>query len=147
MIHSIAANSLIEHFEGMKTEAYPDPASGGDPWTIGVGHTGPEVHKGLLWTTAEITAALEADLQKFDKGVTGLLNGKPTTQNQFDALVSFAFNEGLGKLAKSTLLIKHWAGDYSGAADEFQKWIYGNGKPMNGLIARRKAESILYRSK
>jgi lysozyme len=146
MIHSKTATDLIKHFEGTRTEAYPDPATGGAPWTIGVGHTGPEVHKGLVWTDGEVTAALDADLQKFDKGVTGLLNGHPTTQNQFDALVSFAFNEGLGNLAKSTLLIKHWAGDYAGAADEFRKWNKANGSVMNGLVARRKAESIVYRS-
>jgi lysozyme len=147
MIHSKAATALIASFEGRRAQAYPDPATGGDPWTIGVGHTGPEVHKGLVWTDAQIDAALDADLTKFDRGVSDLIGSAPTSQNEFDALVSFAFNLGLGNLAKSTLLSRHKVGDKAGAAVEFLKWNRAGGQPMKGLTRRRQAESDLYRGK
>jgi len=73
------------------------------------------------------------------------LGGK-MTQGQFDALVSFAFNLGIGALAKSTLLKKHLVGDYAGAAREFAKWKFGGGKVLAGLVKRRAAEARLYRS-
>lgn len=146
MNHSKAARDLIASFEGRRPHAYPDPATGGDPWTIGVGHTGPEVHPGLVWTDAQIDAALDADLKRFDDGVTALIGSAPTTQNQFDALVSFAFNLGLGNLGKSTLMSRHRVRDYAGAAVEFSKWTRANGKIMPGLVKRRAAEAALYRS-
>lgn len=147
MNHSPAAVTLIESFEGTRLTAYPDPGTGGDPWTIGVGHTGPEVHKGLTWTDAQVRAALDADLLKFDHGVTELIGAAPTSQNEFDALVSFAFNLGLGNLGKSTLLSMHRVGNKAGAAVEFKKWNTANHKPMMGLTRRRQAESDLYRGR
>lgn len=147
MIHSKAARDLIAAFEGRRAQAYPDPATGGDPWTIGVGHTGPEVHKGLAWTDAQIDAALDADLTKFDRGVSALIGAAPTTQNEFDALVSFAFNLGLGNLSKSTLLEDHKAGNHAGAAVEFARWNRAGGRPMAGLTRRREAEARLYAGK
>lgn len=146
MNHSKAARDLIAEFEGRRKQAYPDPATGGDPWTIGVGHTGPEVHRGLTWTDAQIDAALDADLMKFDRGVSALIGDAPTTQHQFDALVSFAFNLGLGNLGKSSLISRHRIKDYVGAAVEFAKWNRAAGKPMAGLTRRRAAEAALYRS-
>ncbi len=147
MNHSKAARDLISTFEGRRAQAYPDPASGSDPWTIGVGHTGPEVHQGLVWDDAQIDAALDADLRRFDDGVTALIGAAPTTQNQFDALVSFAFNEGLGNLGKSTLISRHRVGDYAGAAVEFAKWNRAGSKIMPGLTKRRAAEAALYRTR
>lgn len=147
MIHSKAARDLIEAFEGRRHDAYPDPASGGDPWTIGIGHTGPEVHKGLTWSDAQIDAALDADLVRFDHGVTELIGSAATSQNEFDAMVSFAFNLGLGNLGKSTLLHAHKAGDKSSAAIEFARWNRAGGKPMTGLTRRRAAEAALYRGR
>lgn len=144
MKHSETATHLIEQFEGVRNDAYPDPATGGDPWTIGVGHTGPEVHKGLHWTDDQVASALDADLARFDEGVTALIGKAPTTQNQFDALVSFAFNLGLGNLGKSTLLSRHRIGDYLGASKEFLKWNRAGGRVLNGLTRRRQAESALY---
>jgi len=146
MIHSDAARDLIANFEGRRAQAYPDPATGGEPWTIGVGHTGPEVHKGLIWTDAQIDAALDTDLKRFDEGVTKLIGNAPTTQHQFDAMVSFAFNLGLGNLGKSTLLTDHKAGNYKNAAIEFARWNRAGGKPMAGLTRRRAAEAALYAS-
>ena len=147
MIHSDAARDLIITFEGRRDRAYPDPASGGDPWTIGVGHTGPEVRKGLVWDDARIDAALDADLKRFDDGVTALLEGAPTTQHEFDALVSFAFNLGIASLARSTLLRRHKVGDFAGAATEFAKWNKARGEAMPGLTRRRAAEADLYRGR
>ena len=147
MTHSEAARDLIAAFEGRRHQAYPDPATGGAPWTIGIGHTGPEVHKGLTWDDARIDAALDADLKRFDEGVAMLIGAAPTAQNEFDALVSFAFNLGLGNLGKSTLLSSHKAGDKAGAAIEFARWNRAGGRPMTGLTRRRAAEATLYRGR
>lgn len=143
--------ALIKSFEDCRLRAYPDPKTGGAPWTIGWGHTGPEVKPGLVWTQAQADAAFLSDLAAFERDVTSLVK-VPLTQNQFDALVSFAYNvgsdidaddiaEGLGD---STLLRKLNAGDYAGAADEFLKWR----KPINlpGILRRRKAERVLFLS-
>ena len=147
MTHSDKARDLIAAFEGRRHQAYPDPASGGAPWTIGIGHTGPEVHKGLTWDDARIDAALDADLKRFDEGVAMLIGVAPTAQHEFDALVSFAFNLGLGNLGKSTLLSSHKAGDKVGAAIEFARWNRAGGRPMTGLTRRRAAEATLYRGR
>lgn len=143
---------VLEYFEGRRNDAYPDPATGGAPWTIGVGHTGPEVCPGLLWTEAQIDAVLSSDLLKFEHDVEQLLAGHDCTQGQFDALVLFAFNvgsdidadtlaEGLGD---STLLRKFLVGDVAGAAAEFAKWDKADGKSMRGLRRRRAAERELF---
>ena len=139
------ALKLIKKWEGCRLTAYPDPATGGDPWTIGVGHTGPEVKPGVVWTQAQADAALQADLARFARGVWTAISEKETTQNRFDALVSFAFNVGLGNLLSSTLLRKHIAGDYVGAADQFIRWNRAAGKVLAGLTRRREAEAKLYR--
>jgi GH24 family phage-related lysozyme (muramidase) len=126
-------------------KAYPDPATGGEPITIGYGHTQPGLKLGVVWTQAQADAALEADLARFARGVWNAIGEKETTQNRFDALVSFAFNVGLGNLLSSTLLRKHVAGDYAGAADQFIRWNKAAGKVLNGLTRRREAEAKLYR--
>jgi lysozyme len=143
---------VLEYFEGRRNDAYPDPATGGDPWTIGVGHTGPEVFKGLVWTDELVDKVLSADLAKFEQQVEQLIAGHSATQGQFDALTMFAFNvgadidadtiaEGLGD---STLLRKFLAGDMAGAAAEFAKWDKAAGKSMKGLRRRRAAERELF---
>ena len=73
-----------------------------------------------------------------------LLGGAPTTQHQFDAMVSFAYNVGPGNLSTSTLLKKHKAKDFAGAAAEFAKWNKADRKVMAGLTRRRAAEAALY---
>lgn len=139
------AINLIVSFEGEKLTAYPDPGTGGDPWTIGVGHTGPDVHPGLTITEDQSRALLHGDLAKFETGVTGLIGQTPTTQDQFDALVCFAFNVGLNNLRNSTLLRKHCARDYGAAADQFGLWDKAAGRVLLGLQRRRAAEADLYR--
>lgn len=139
---------ILHHFEGCRLEAYPDPGTGGDPWTIGWGHTGPEVHKGLKWTQQKADAVFIVDLGAFEHDVLSLLK-VPVTQCEFDALVSFAYNcgsdidmdkipEGLGD---STLLKLLNEGNRAGAAREFLKWDKAGGRKMKGLSRRRMAES------
>ena len=150
---SPACSALVQQFEGCAKkrpdgtiEAYPDPGSGGDPWTIGWGSTGPDIKKGTVWTQKQCDDRFSEHLGEFARKVEGLLGGAPTTQAQFDAMVSFAYNVGPGNLASSTLLKKHKAKDYAGAAAEFAKWNKAAGKVMTGLTRRRAAESALYSS-
>lgn len=137
------ALSLIKQFEGCKLDAYPDPGSGGDPWTIGWGSTGEGIRKGLRWTQAQADQALAADVAKFASGVDQLVTS-PTKAHQRGALISLSYNIGLGALKGSTLLRKHNAGDYAGAAAEFGKWNRAGGKVMAGLTRRRDAERSVY---
>lgn len=136
---------LIKDYEGCVLTAYPDPATGGDPWTVGFGHTGPDVHPGLKITDLEADRLLEDDCLKFERGVTELVKAPRLLQHEFDALVSFAFNLGLENLKASMLLKKLNAEDYLGAANEFVKWNHANGKVMPGLTRRRQAEERLFR--
>lgn len=139
--------ALMHQFEGCKLDAYPDPgSSNGDPWTIGWGATGPGISRGVRWTQEQADARFEEDLARFAIGVVRLLGSARTTQPQFDALVSFAYNVGLSALERSTLLRKHKAGDYAGAAAEFGRWNKNDGDVMRGLTRRRAAEADLYRS-
>lgn len=138
--HGIA---VMHYFEDCKLAAYPDPATGGDPWTIGWGHTGPEVRKGLKWTQAQADAALTADLAKFERGVLELVQ-VGINQGQFDALVSFAYNCGLANLKASTLLRMVNACQFDDAAKQFGRWNRAAGKVMKGLTRRRAAEACLF---
>ena len=135
---------LIKTFEGCKLTAYPDPGTGGDPWTIGWGATGPGIKKGIVWTQAQADQRLIEDVARFALQVGRGLAGAATTQKQFDALTSFHYNTG--SLLSSTLLRKHKAGDYAGAVAEFGKWIHAGGHVLPGLVKRRAAEAALYRS-
>lgn len=135
---------LIKRFEGCALTAYPDPGTCGEPLTVGYGHTGPDVHPGTLITQQHAEQLLEADLMRFEDGVTA--NAGKCTQGQFDALVSFAFNLGLKNLLGSTLLRLHKAGDYDGAAAQFSRWTRAAGRVMPGLVKRREAEAELYAS-
>jgi lysozyme len=94
----------------------------------------------------EIDALLEADLQRFEAGVLRLCPAAADSQCHLDALVSFAFNVGLGNLQSSTLRMKYNRGDYDGAAEEFLKWTKAGGKVLNGLVRRREAERALFLS-
>lgn len=139
--HGIA---VMHYFESCELVAYPDPGSkDGKPWTIGWGHTGPEVVKGLRWTQQQADDAFRCDLKRFESGVGSLVT-VPLTQGQFDALVSFAYNVGLASLKSSTLLRMLNAGDYQGAAGQFKRWNKNDGKVMRGLSRRRAAEQCLY---
>jgi len=141
--------ALIKRFEGCakkrsdgRIEAYPDPGTGGDPWTIGWGATGKGIRPGTIWTQEQCDARLESDLVRYAKDVDRALGDAPTSQSQFDALVSFHYNTGA--IGKATLTRKHKAGDLAGAAREFDRWCYAGGRVMKGLVRRRAAESALY---
>lgn len=136
--------ALIKHFEGLRTTAYRDPVG---IWTIGYGHTSmagpPTVYEGMTITPAEAEAILKQDLDVFENGVAAALT-IDTNDDQFSAMVSFSFNVGLTAYRNSTLLRKHNAGDFAGAADEFLRWVYADGQILPGLERRRKAERALY---
>ncbi|HYD38796.1 MAG TPA: lysozyme [Allosphingosinicella sp.] len=143
---------LVQQFEGCAKkradgsfEAYPDPGTGGDPWTIGWGSTGSDIKKGTVWSQQQCDDRFNAHLDEFAAGVSKAIGDAPTTQSQFDAMVSFAYNVGLGNLNSSTLLKKHKARDYAGAAAEFARWNKAAGKVLPGLTRRRGAEAALYK--
>ena len=134
---------LVKHFEGCKLEAYPDPGTGGDPWTIGWGHTGAEVVAGLVWTQDEADAALLLDLAAFEECVERYVEPE-ITQNQFDALVCFAYNVGCKALKDSTLMrLVNWA-EFDKAREQFGRWNKSGGRVMEGLTRRRAAEAALF---
>lgn len=136
--------ALLHHFEGCRLIAYPDPATGGDPWTIGWGHTGPEVHQGLVWAQAYADRMFSERLaREFEPGVNALNVGH-ITQSQFDAMVCLSYNIGVRNLTRSTLVRKLQAGDVLGAADQFLVWDKAAGKSMKGLRRRRAAERMLF---
>lgn len=132
---------IVKHFEGCKLQAYLCPA--GIP-TIGYGHTN-NVKLGDTCTQQEADEWLDDDFFYATADVKAVVK-VPLTDNQLDALASFVFNLGVRKLIQSTLLKKLNAGDYPGAANEFDKWVFAVGKKLNGLIARRAAEKELFLS-
>lgn len=153
MTPSAACVSLVQEFEGCAKKhsdgsirAYPDPGSGGDPWTIGWGSTGPDIKPGTIWTQQQCDDRLSADLTSFAAKVSAVIGSAATTQHQFDALTSFAYNVGVGNLQASTLLKLHKAGDHAGAEAQFARWNKAAGKVMAGLTRRRAAEAALYAS-
>lgn len=136
---------LIHSFEACRLQAYPDPGSkDGHPWTIGWGSTGPGIHKGVTWTQQQADERFAKDIACFAAKVDEMLGDAPTTQHQFDALCSLAYNIGLKGLRGSTVLRLHKAGDYKGAARAFLMWNKNDGKVMRGLTRRRLAEADLY---
>lgn len=138
---------VMHYFESCKLEAYPDPGSkDGKPWTIGWGHTGPEVVKGLRWTQAKADAVFIEDLAETELGVDALVK-VGVTQSQFDALVSFAYNLGLGSLRTSTLLRELNAGNHGAVPAQLSRWNKNDGKVMRGLVRRRAAEAALWAGK
>jgi lysozyme len=165
-----AGRKIILKHEGYSTVAYPDPYSllaiemrkppaernpnwtclPGDPWTIGIGETGPGIGPGTSWTPEVVSVRFEARIaeveSQVDKAVECCLN-----ENQFSALVSWVFNEGIGQLlhggpkhGSSTLLEKLNEGDFLGAAAEFVRWDIGGGHHSHGLRERRLDEQALF---
>jgi lysozyme len=132
---------LIHHFEGCRLKAYRCPAG---VLTIGWGHTGDDVRADSVWTQQQADEAFTRDIERYERGVLSCVT-VALQQHQFDALVSFAYNCGLGNLRGSTLLAMLNRGDFEGAAGQFIRWI-SKGKPAEkGLTKRRKAETLLFR--
>lgn len=130
--------ALIKKFEGCKLKAYKCAAG---VWTIGYGHT-KDVKEGDIITKVQAEDFLSQDLEAFEKGLRRMLIVQLNT-NQFSALISFAFNVGLGNLQRSTLLRKVNT-KASDAAEAFLPWNKAGGKVLKGLTERRKAERELY---
>ena len=149
---------MIKHDEGVKTSPYQCPAL---LWTIGVGHVIDPNHAKVkladrkqlaipdgwdrVLNMVEVNDILKKDLARFEAGVMRLCPGD-MTQGQFDALVSFSFNVGLGNLQNSTLRMKHNRKEFGAAAEEFLKWNKAGGKVLKGLDKRRRGEKALYES-
>lgn len=150
---------LIKHFEGVKNKPYLCPAN---LWTIGVGSVlYPEQAKlkmdqrrayplaakdNRIWSAEEIDNLFLEDVYRFERGVERFIT-VPLTQNQFDCLVAFSFNLGLGTLQKSTLRQKLNRGDKEGCIESLLKYNKAGGKILKGLDLRRKAEAALFMSK
>ena len=152
------AIAVIKHHEGVRNRPYQCPAS---LWTIGVGHVmWPEQAKLKLedrnsfpvrqeemrvYTQEEVDGILRADLARFEQGVRKLVT-VPLTQGNFDCLISFSFNVGLGTLQRSTLRAKLNRGDKAGAAEELLKYCMAGGKILKGLQNRRIDERAMFLS-
>lgn len=135
---------FIRQLEGEKLTAYPDIVG---IWTIGVGHTGfvdgKPVARGMAITKEKSKELLTADLKLFESAVNDAVK-VTLTQNQFDALVSLAFNIGEGAFARSTLVNKLNAGDKKGAAEQFLVWKNAGGRVSQGLLNRRQKEKAMF---
>tara|TARA_B100000214_G_C23826636_1_gene562224 strand:+ start:233 stop:742 length:510 start_codon:yes stop_codon:yes gene_type:complete len=132
---------LIKQHEGLKLCAYPDPGTGGDPWTIGYGHTGSDVIRGMEITEEEAELLLKEDLAYFENQVSSLITVM-LTQEEFDAIVSFTYNVGAGNLKSSTFRRRINSGEDKATCfkEEFPKWVKGGNGPMPGLVKRRQSE-------
>ena len=132
--------ALIKAFEGLGLTAYLCPAGVA---TIGYGSTGPHVKLGHTITRTQAELLLKLDLLRFESAIARLVT-VPLNQNQADALISFAFNVGIGALEKSTLLRKLNDGDYNAVPSQLQRWNKAGGKVLPGLVRRRLAEGELF---
>jgi len=140
-----AGLDVTEDSEGCRLTAYPDPGTGGDPWTIGYGHTGADVHPDMTIDHAQAEEFLRHDVRSAEAAVKRLVKVE-LTQHQFDALVDFAFNCGAGNLQHSTLLKLVNEGDFATASTHFGDWVKGGGHVLPGLVKRRHAETVLFNS-
>lgn len=133
--------ALLKRFEGLRLKAYQDI---GGVWTIGYGHTsaagGMAVYEGLSITYEQAEQLLKDDLARMTYPVIERLVKVPLTQGQFDALASFIYNLGEGQVSSSTLLQLLNDEDYSGASNEFGRWVYVGREKINGLVRRRNDE-------
>ena len=140
--------ALIREFEGFRSKPYQCPA--GVP-TIGYGSTRYEDGTPVTLNDEPIDQARANDIMRttlareYEPAVQRYVK-VPLTQGQYDALVDFAYNAGAKNLLQSTLLKKLNAKNYAGASKEFEKWVYGGGKVLPGLVRRRKAEQALFLS-
>ncbi len=136
--------ALIRRFEGFRAVSYKCPAG---VWTIGYGHTSragpPAVAGGMTVSEAQAAKILAADVGQFAAGVAALVK-RPLTDNQFAALVSFAYNVGLGNFKSSSVLAAVNAGDFAAVPRRLQLWVKGGGRVLAGLVARRAAEAALF---
>lgn len=150
---ALSREALIKPFEGYhrrlpdgRCKAYPDPGTGGKPWTIGWGTTGPDVQVDSVWTKEQAEAALDRELVGKTMGVLKLSPSlAKASDRRLAAIISFAYNCGLGNYRISTLKRRIDAGDWNGAAEEIVKWNKAAGRVLPGLTRRRVAEAALLR--
>ncbi len=157
-VDNIALN-VLKHHEGVRYKPYRDAVG---LWTIGVGHLmypqqallktikeriAFQLHKedNRAYSKEEINDILRSDLHRFERGVTRLCS-VVLTQGQFNALVSFSFNVGLGAFQRSTLRQKVNRQDWKGCKKEFLKYTKANGKVFKGLVNRRNDEIAMFES-
>lgn len=136
---SKAGIDLIKKWEGCRTNSYKCPAG---VWTIGYGHTA-TAKPNMLISHQQAEELLREDLSKFEAAVIESVK-VPLTQNQFDALVSFAYNVGATAFKRSTLLVRANAKQPYAAAKQFRRWVTANGKELPGLVKRREEEEALF---
>tara|TARA_X000000368_G_scaffold408318_1_gene388813 strand:- start:265 stop:708 length:444 start_codon:yes stop_codon:yes gene_type:complete len=134
--------ALIKKFEGCRLKAYRCSAN---VLTIGYGHTG-GVKEDDTISQPEADELLEKDIAKFEEYVSDNVIVE-LKQNQFDALVAWTFNLGVGNLRNSTMLKKLNEADYDSIPFEMRRWNKAGGKTLDGLIRRRKAEGLLFENK
>ncbi len=150
---------LVKCHEGVRTRPYQCPAL---IWSVGVGHVIDPAHLAVKYeerrnlpipegwdrvlTMDEVDRILAEDLRRFERGVVRLCPAAVGRQGVFDALVSFAFNVGLGNLQRSSLRMKTNRGEFEEAAEEFMKWTKAGGRVLPGLVKRRQDEQRLYLS-
>jgi len=144
MIVSQIGRALIERNEGLRLDAYQDSVG---VWTIGYGDTGPDVVEGLTITKEEADRRLSNRLaNEFGAAVNRAIGSAPTTQPQFDAMVSLCYNIGTGAFGGSTVIRRHVERDYPAAAAAFLLWTKAGGVVLAGLARRREEERALYLS-
>lgn len=148
MTPSASIGAFIKGYEKCRLRAYlPTP---NDVPTIGWGSTGADIRLGMTWTQQQADDRFASDLAAFSHGVSGLLGNAPTTQGQYDAMTSLAYNIGMASFAKSSVLLNHKAGHYATAALAFSLWSKQRDKAtgelvvLSGLVKRRKAEADIY---
>lgn len=151
---SLCRDVFVKPFEGCakilpdgRVKAYPDPGTGGKPWTIGYGSTGPDIGPDTIWTIDQCEKALEHHLVYFYVRTMELcpgLKGQPTAR--IAAVVSWAYNCGLGNLRISTFRKRINEQDWEQAADECLKWNKAAGRVLRGLTRRRQAEAMFIRN-
>ena len=145
MIYSKNGLHLTESSEGVELKAYHGACDPAELWTIGYGHT-KDVKEGDICTQEGAELFLIGDLQNCARFVNKHAKVE-LSQGEFDAVVDFSFNLGLGSLEHSTLWAMLNAGDFAAAAAQFPKWDMAGGKEVEGLLRRRQAEQVLFQSK
>lgn len=134
---------IIEDFEGVKLQSYVDLAG---VWTIGAGLTGPDIGPGMQITRAEADEMFKDRIEReFEPGLNRAIGRAKTSQNQFDAMLSLAYNIGMGAFLRSHLLTYHRQGEVGMAADQFRNWCHVKGRVVQGLVRRRGIEETIYR--
>lgn len=132
----------IKAHEALRLKAYmPTP---NDVPTIGYGSTGPDIKLGMTWTLEQAERRFAAHCSTLANQMSAVLVGVPTTQKQFDAMFSLAYNIGFSAWARSTVLREHKAKNYVKAQNAFLMWVKQKGKTLRGLVTRRKREADVY---